>query len=390
MVSVSIIVPIFDGIRYLPYFFRSLAEAAPPHAELILVDDGSTEPVLDAVPDDLPVASLTKLRNEQNQGYSAAVNRGFACAHGEILVQLNTDLVLDRHCIEAMVRLIENTPKVGVVGSKQVFPTTGLVRHIAMAFGEYSFRYPFSGLQSNHPLCCKTRAMQIVSGATVGMTRQVLEDIGPLDERYYNTHEDLDHCLKAHRRGYVNYTCADSIAYHWESQSGPARFARGREGDALFWAEWYSRRTIDLGSFVDEGLDYILDKYPQIADYEFEPLDLCRSTDKSILLGSLEKRWNGISTKTRSTRAFNSAQRKLWLPMEVPYWAMMNPTPYIYLVDECNQLSENHMWFDVRSRLVQTELVLDTMAVSATTADLFAYGRRPIDDTSISTDARTC
>src|SRR5947209_4606194 len=183
MPSISIIVPIFNGIRYLPYFLHSLADAAPSHAELIFIDDGSSEPVLDVIPHDFPRASVTKLRNERNQGYSIAVNRGFACATGDIVIQLNTDLVLDRRCIEAMVELIETTPKVGVIGSKQIFPTTGLLRHIGMAFGMRRHRHIYSGMPADHPLCCKTRTMQIVSGSTVAMTKQVLADIGPLDER---------------------------------------------------------------------------------------------------------------------------------------------------------------------------------------------------------------
>jgi GT2 family glycosyltransferase len=376
--SLSIIVPIFDGIRYLPYFLKSLADAVPPNAELIFVDDGSTEPVFDVVPNALPVASITKLRNDQNRGYSAAVNRGFACAKGDIVVQLNTDLILDCRCIGAMLELIEKTPRAGVIGSKQLFPTTGLLRHIGMAFGNHSHRHIYSGMPADHPLCCKTRKMQIVSGATVAMSKRVLEDIGPLDERYYNTHENLDHCLKAHARGYVNYTCAESVAYHWVGQSGPARFARVEEDDALFWGDWTSSRSIDLGSFVDEALDHVLASHPELSKYAFEPLSLCRSGDESILLDCLERRWKGASARTRHTRIFNSSQAKLWLPMELPHRAMMNCSPYIYLVDRISQLSENRLWFEARGRIVESELVVDARAAVLTTKELLALYGEPL------------
>jgi GT2 family glycosyltransferase len=370
MPSISIIVPIFNGIRYLPHFLQSLAEAAPSEAELILVDDGSSEPVLELVPRDFPVASITTLRSETNSGYSVAVNRGFAHATGEILIQLNTDLVLDQHCIDAMVDLIEATPRAGVIGSKQIFPTTGLIRHIGMAFGGHSFHHVYSGLPANHPLCCQTRKMQLVSGATVAMTRQVLEQIGPLDERYYNTLENFDHCMKAHMGGYSNYTCAESVVYHWVSQSGPARFARVREGDAIFWADWTPSRSIDLDSYVTEALAYLLNCHPYLGQYRFEPLSLCRSSDESILLDCLEQIWSGVASKTHLTRILNSPHEKLWLPMELPYRAMLNPAPYIYLVDRLSQLSENMLWFEARKRFVDVELVIDTRAVVMTTNEL--------------------
>src|SRR5258708_131557 len=111
MPSISVIVPLFNGIRYLPYFLHSLAEAVPRNAEVIFVDDGSTEPVLDAITNELPVKSVIKLRNERNGGYSVAVNRGFAQATGELVFQLNSDLVLEPHSIQAMLDLIDRTPK---------------------------------------------------------------------------------------------------------------------------------------------------------------------------------------------------------------------------------------------------------------------------------------
>lgn len=217
--------------------------------------------------------------------------------------------------------------------------------------------------------------MQIVSGSTVAMTRQLLEEIGPLDERYYNTRENLDHCLKAYARGYYNYTSADSIAYHWVSQSGPARFARVEEDAALFWAEWSSLRSVDLDKFVDEALDHILNSNPDLTTYSFEPLSLCRSSDEEILLECLERRWNGVAARTHQTRIFNSLNEKLWLPMELPHRAMVNPAPYIYLVDRFSQLSENRLWFDTRRRFVDSELVMDTRASVLTTQELLAiYG----------------
>jgi GT2 family glycosyltransferase len=372
MPSVSIIVPIFNGIRYLPAFFESLARAVPPSAELILVDDASTEPVLDALPSDYPVTSITKLKLAQNQGYSAAVNHGFTRARGDILIQLNTDLVLDLRCIDAMLHFIDRTPQVGIVGSKQLYPTTGLVRHIGMAFGHHSHRHVYAGLPADHPLCCKTRPMQIVSGATAAMARTLLNKIGPLDEDYYNTLENFDHCLKAHTRGYINYTCADSIVYHWVGQSGPARYARADEGEAYFWSRWASSRTIDLPRFVDEALDQLLDAHPRLSSYDFELMNLCRSSDERILRECLERRWPNCGLREHTTQAFNSPTTKLWLPMELPHWLMSNPSPYVYLVDRLSDLVENSMWFEARHRVVEDEIVLDARAGVLTSHELLA------------------
>jgi hypothetical protein len=54
---------------------------------------------------------------------------------------------------------------------------------------------------------------------------------------------------------------------------------------------------------------------------------------------------------------------------------MLNPSPYIYLVDRVSQLSENRLWFEARQRIVESELVMDARAVVMKTRDLLAlYG----------------
>ena len=370
MPSLSIIIPVFNGVRYLPYFLESLAKAILPHAQIIFVDDASSEPVFDIIPDELAGVSVIKLGNERNLGYSATVNRGFSCAGGDILIQLNTDLVLDPNCIATMVEVIERSPNVGIVGSKQLSPTTGVIKSFGMAFGQRNYYHVFWGMPANHPLCAETRIVQLVNGATAAMTKKVLDDIGPLDERYYNTHENADHCLKAHSRGYTNYVCAESVVHHWVSQSGPARFAKVEEDDALFWSEWYARRTIDLGRFVDEALGFLLTRYPQLTGFPFEPLSLCRGYDESILLDRLERHWPGAAAKVRRSGIFNSSSRKLWLPMELPHWVMAAPSPFIYLVDRIGDLSENRLWFEARHRLVEFEIIMDTNA-TVLTSDQF-------------------
>ena len=371
----SVVVPIFNGSRYLPAFFQSLAAALPLGAELIFVDDGSTEPVLESVPDFPSAATVIKLRNDKNFGYSAAVNRGFAECNGDFVVQLNTDLILDPNCISSMLELIENRPNVGIVGSKLQFPTTGLIQHIGMAFGEYNMKHIYYQLPATHPLCCKTRPMQILTGATVAMTRQVLQQIGPLDERYFNACEDIDHCLKTIKLGLTNYTCADSKAFHWESQSGSSRFAKVSESDAIFWSTWQGQYKVDLGDFVREALQFVLDRESSLSLMPFECINLCRTNrDDLILLAEAQHFWPKIADDVHQYHQYNNPEYKYWLPMILPHWFLHNPKPFIYLVDEFQQLKENKLWFDNRLKLVREEIIIDSCGSAITVSELLEGG----------------
>jgi GT2 family glycosyltransferase len=92
--KVSAVVPIFNGTSYLPAFFDSVDRALPEGSELILVDDASTERVWETVPDFPTANRVVRLQNERNVGYATTVNRGFATAAEDVVVVLNTDLVL--------------------------------------------------------------------------------------------------------------------------------------------------------------------------------------------------------------------------------------------------------------------------------------------------------
>lgn len=368
--SVSVVVPVFNGSRYLPAFYHSLRDALPEGTQLIFVDDASTEPVFDALPQFGKASETLILRNEQNLGYSAAVNQGFAACKGQYIVQLNTDLVLDAACITSMVDLLRARADAGIVGSKLLYPTTGLVQHIGMALGNFTKPHVFYQLPADHPLCCRTRPMQILTGATVAMTQRVLDRIGPLEEGYFNNNEDLDHCLRAVELGLVNYTCAESLAYHWVSQSGPSRFARLLESDALFWATWYGRYQVDLDTYVDEALRYVLHRQPMLATLDFEALNLSRGTDDLIVLGEVGRHWPDAVARIHRHRQMNNADWELWLPMLLPYWMQHHPRPFIYVVDHFRQLDENRLWFQNRLRTVREEIIIDVTGCAVTASEL--------------------
>jgi glycosyltransferase involved in cell wall biosynthesis len=314
---------------------------------------------------------VIRLRNETNLGNAGAVNRGVAVAMGEILVQLNSDLVLDANCIIAMVQAIQRgRSDLGIVGSKLVYPTTGRTQSVGMAFGLSSKRHVFRHMPEDHPLCRQSREAQIVTGATAAMTRRVFDLLGPLDDQLYNHNLDLDHCLRAVRNGLRNYMCVDSLAYHWRNRSGVIRYARAEAAEAAFWSKWGGKYQVDLGRFFNEAIDHMFAVNPQLQATPFTILDLTRSADQSIAIETLEARWDGIGETIRSFRQMSNNDEDLWLPLLVPNWVIHEPTPFIYLVDSHRELEENAMWFTTRRGVVAEEIVVDLSASVFTTSEL--------------------
>jgi GT2 family glycosyltransferase len=366
---VSVIVPVFNSLAHLGTFFESLAAALPAESEVVVVDDASTDPVLEAVPELARARNVVRLRNETNIGIAAATNRGLAAATGDIVIQLNVDVVLARDSLSAMVDFIESRQDdVGIVGSKLVYPTSGLTQSVGMAFGLYSKRHVFRHLPQDHALCRPSRELQIVSGATVAMTARVLESLGPLDEDLYNHNPDIDHCLRAAELGLRNFMCARSVAYHWRNLSGTVRYARVQTAEAAFWSKWGGRYRVDLGDFVDEGLDHAIRAHPPFETMPFTILDLSRAADQAIALERIAVRWP--DAEVRHFRQMHNPKSRLWLPLLLPHWLVHEATPFLYLVDDHQELSENAMWFERRRRVVEEELVVDLAGCAVATSEL--------------------
>ncbi len=85
---VSVVIPVFNGERYLAEAIESvLAQTAPPF-ELIVLDDGSTDGSA-AVADRYP--SPVRRVSQANAGLAAAQNRGAEVARGDLIAYLDCD-----------------------------------------------------------------------------------------------------------------------------------------------------------------------------------------------------------------------------------------------------------------------------------------------------------
>jgi glycosyltransferase involved in cell wall biosynthesis len=105
---VSVVVPCYDGGRFLDGLLASLAAQTFRDFEIIIVDDGSSEP---ATRDKL--ASLdpsVRVVHQENRYLPGARNRGFREARAELILPLDCDDMLEPSYLVETVPLLEQAP----------------------------------------------------------------------------------------------------------------------------------------------------------------------------------------------------------------------------------------------------------------------------------------
>jgi glycosyltransferase involved in cell wall biosynthesis len=116
---VSIVIPVFNGQRFLAAAIESALAQTYARFELIVVDDGSSDGSA-AVARSFAAVQVIE---QQHAGPGAARNRGVAASGGELLAFLDADDLMPANKLELQVGYLREHPEVGcVLGRQEVFP----------------------------------------------------------------------------------------------------------------------------------------------------------------------------------------------------------------------------------------------------------------------------
>jgi GT2 family glycosyltransferase len=104
-ITVSIVLPTYNGTKYLAGAIANCLAQTHRQLELIVVDDGSG-PEVAAIVAQFADARLKYVRHQINRGLPSALNTGFACASGTLLTWTSDDNLYAPDAIEQMVRFL--------------------------------------------------------------------------------------------------------------------------------------------------------------------------------------------------------------------------------------------------------------------------------------------
>ena len=233
--TVSVVVPVWNGRRWLPGLLASLRAQTWAPDEIVAVDNGSSDGSREWLAEHAPEIRVLALG--RNTGFATAANRGLELARGEAVALVNTDVELDPAWLErAAARL---TGDVAAVATKMVdladpgvlYDAGDVLRRDGVCEQRGRFRRD-QGLFDE-----PGEVFAACAGAALYRRDAVLE-AGGFDERLFAYLEDVDLGLRLRLAG---WRCA------WEP-GAVARHAGGGSSERLTRpvASWAQRNTLLL------------------------------------------------------------------------------------------------------------------------------------------------
>ncbi len=123
--KISIVLPLFNGQKYLGEAIQSVYNQSFQDFELIIVDNGSRDSYKSII-DKFP--SKTRLIHEEKRGVAAARNKGIKMAKGDYIAFLDQDDLYLEASLEKLYSAIQDTPLDAVTGKTQYLFETPATR----------------------------------------------------------------------------------------------------------------------------------------------------------------------------------------------------------------------------------------------------------------------
>ena len=220
--DISVVIPNYNGKRFLNDVLESLAQQTVHPREIIMVDNGSTDGSCEFAEKNYPEVRI--VRFPDNTGFAAAVNEGIRQSSGKFVLLLNNDTEAAPTFVEELYRSILRHKKAFSCQAKMVnFQNR---RELDDAGDFYSaLGWAFArGKGRNADLYNEEeRIFSSCAGAAI-YRRDLLLELGLFDEEHFAYLEDLDIGYRARLKGYENWYAPKAVVYHWGSGTSGSRY----------------------------------------------------------------------------------------------------------------------------------------------------------------------
>jgi GT2 family glycosyltransferase len=204
----------------------NLRSSAMTNVETLVVDNASTDGSVKMLRERFPWVKV--IANPDNCGFARANNQAIALAGGELILLLNPDTEMLDDSLRILIDYLDQNPTVAAVGPMlknpdgtlqfSCSPTPSLLREAfrlirpnrMVGSGAYA-------METWSPT--EARQVDVIQGACLMVRRQVLDQVGWLDEDYFIYTEEVDLCTRIGEAGWQIVWIPTAKVIHYGGQS---------------------------------------------------------------------------------------------------------------------------------------------------------------------------
>ena len=229
--KLSVVIVNYKVKYYLAQCIHSVLKAMDGiEGEIIVVDNDSKDDSVEFIRQLYP--QVTIIKNRKNLGFSRANNIAITQSHGEYILILNPDTIINENILKECTALLDSNPQIGATGVRMLNPDGTFApesrRGIPTPFTAFC---KMSGLNDAFPTNRtfgryymkfldenSATPIEIISGAYMFVRKSVLDKCGLFDEDFFMFGEDIDLSYRMLKTGYKNYYLPSRII-HYKGES---------------------------------------------------------------------------------------------------------------------------------------------------------------------------
>lgn len=199
--------------------------------EIFVVDNNSVDDSVEMIRKKFP--GIILIENKENKGFAAANNQAIILSHGEFILMINPDTVVEEYTLQKTLEFMDINSDAGALGvkmidgkgnflpeSKRSLPTPSIAFFKIFGFSrlfprsKIFGRYHLGYLDNN-----QVHEVEVLAGAFMMVRKSVLDITGTFDEAFFMYGEDIDLSYRIRSAGYKNYYFPETQIIHYKGES---------------------------------------------------------------------------------------------------------------------------------------------------------------------------
>lgn len=228
--DLSVCIVTWNAKKYMDDFITSIYERTKKISfEIIVADNHSEDSTAEMIRNKYPNINL--IENKDDGGFAYGINKCLAVSQGRYIVTFTPDTILQPNALDTMVDFMDKTPVAGACGARLFyadglpqpsygyFPTIPrMLVHLLPVhklFPQRLFKnFKRLSVTPNAEIKMPIK-VDYPSGACLMVRREVIDEIGGMDERFFVYFEETDWCYRMMKAGWDRYYVPEASVVHY-------------------------------------------------------------------------------------------------------------------------------------------------------------------------------